>query len=64
MQMPDRKIWAGGLGGAVAAIVIAALNAYVFDGAIAGEVYAALTLVITALVGYMVPSAKGEGDTA
>ena len=58
---PVRKVTAGALGGAIVTVLVWYLNTFVLepDKRITGEVAAALTTIVTFLVGYFVPpSAK------
>lgn len=60
---PVRKVTAGALGGALVTVLVWYLNTFVLepDKQITGEVAAALTTIVTFLVGYFVPpSAKDE----
>jgi len=60
---PIRKVTAGALGGAIVAVLVWYLNSFVLepDQQITGEVAAALTTIVTFLIGYFVPpSAKDE----
>jgi hypothetical protein len=60
---PTRKTQAAALGGAIATVVIWALNAFVLrepGQRITGEVAAAVTTLVTFVVSYFVP--PGESD--
>jgi len=60
---PVRKVTAGALGGAIVTVLVWYLNTFVLepDKQITGQVAAALTTIVTFLVGYFVPpSAKDE----
>ena len=60
---PVRKVWAGGVTGAFATLVVGILNAYVPFFAhrpISGEISGAATTVLTFIVAYLVPPAPGE----
>lgn len=61
-MFPDKKIWAGGIGGALATVLIAALNYYWFDGGISGEIAAAITAIVVFITGYMVPSSPTDSS--
>lgn len=57
MQMPNRKVASGlTLGGAIA--ILAALGLEQFDIELGDVGIAALSVVITSIVGYMVPEKK------
>ncbi len=55
-KIPARKVTAGGLIGALVTILVWALNTFVLSAEqqITGEIAAAITTVITFLVGYFV----------
>jgi len=60
---PVRKVTAGALGGAIVTVLVWYLNTFVLepDKQITGQVAAALTTIVTFLIGYFVPpSAKDE----
>ena len=56
---PARKVWVGGLAGAVAAIIVWVVRA-VGGPDIPGEISAAITTVLTFLVSYLVPPSSDD----
>lgn len=61
--MPERKVWSAGIGGAIATVIIWALNTYVLSVPIEGEIAAAMTAIVTAAVAYLVPNPDGESSS-
>lgn len=60
---PVRKIVAGGVGGAVATIIIFVLNHYFLKSdPLDGTVSAAITTVVTFLISYIVPPGAHESN--
>jgi hypothetical protein len=60
---PTRKTQAAALGGAIATVVIWALNTFVLKDPsqrITGEVAAALTTIVTFVVSYLVPPGASD----
>lgn len=60
---PARKVAAGGVGGAVSVIVIAALQHYAkldIDPTLAS----AITTVVSFVIGYIIPPAAGDAPVA
>jgi hypothetical protein len=60
---PVRKVVAGGVGGALATIIIFVLNNYVLAAKpLDGTVSAAITTLVTFLVSYIVPPGANESN--
>jgi hypothetical protein len=60
---PVRKVVAGGVGGALATIIIYFVNNYLLASKpLDGTVSAAITTIVTFLVSYIVPPGANEGN--
>jgi len=60
--LPTRKVTASVLGSAITSILVFLLNTYVFrDNPITAEVGGAITILVTALLGYFVPPGSDDG---
>lgn len=58
--MPTRKVTAGGVAGAISAIIVWMLNAYfLIEKPIPAEIAVAITTVLTFAVQYVVPDKQG-----
>ena len=56
---PARKVWVGGIAGAVTAIVVYVIRA-AGGPSIPGEISAAITTVLTFVASYLVPPAEAD----